>query len=239
MYVCWNGREWLSRQMDAAGMRYVRRDNCFAEIDDLERAQQLMQEQLRVNWGSLMNRLTRQVHPLHSELFRDPPHPYYWSVSEGEWASDIMFRSVSALQELDPRLIRHGIDLKHRPEGVRLKQRAGKNSVKMYDKQGDGAAGGDDAQRRGSTEGVPHGREASLPDGPGKARQTVATATASLAGSPAAGSKEAKPTGRPMSSASPHSTNRSTSTTCTPRCSIFWASTTRGSPTATPAATSA
>lgn len=168
MYVCLNGREWLSRQMDAAGMRYVRRDNCFAEIDDLERAQQLMQEQLRVNWGSLMNRLTRQVHPLHSELFRDPPNPYYWSVSESEWASDIMFRSASALQELYPRLIRHGItalgsedvmrflghrtplqggvnghfqgevvtDLKHRPEGVRLKHRAGKNSVKMYDKQG-------------------------------------------------------------------------------------------------------
>jgi hypothetical protein len=28
-YVCLNGREWLSRQMDQAGLHYQRRDNCF------------------------------------------------------------------------------------------------------------------------------------------------------------------------------------------------------------------
>lgn len=167
MMVYLNGREWLARQMDVAGIGYVRRDNCFVQIDDLPRAQKLMQEQLRVGWSALMNRLTRQVHPLHRELFRDPPNPYYWSVSESEWATDILFRSQSALQELYPRLIRHGItalssgdvmrflghrtpaqgvnghfqgevvtSLKRRPEGVRIKHRSGKNSVKMYDKQG-------------------------------------------------------------------------------------------------------
>jgi hypothetical protein len=153
--------------MEAAGIGYVRRDNCFVQIDDLPWAQALMQQQLRVHWGSVMNRLTRQVHPLHRELLSDPPNPYYWSVSESEWATDVMFRSESALAELYPRLIRHGItalgsgdvmrflghrtpaqgvnghfrgevvtSLKRRPEGVRIKHRSGKNSVKMYDKQG-------------------------------------------------------------------------------------------------------
>jgi len=168
MHVCLNGREWLARQMTAAGLRYLQRDNCFVELENVERSQELMQEQLRTSWGSLMNRLTRQVHPLHQQLFRDPPNPYYWSVSESEWATDVMFRSQAALGELYPRLLQHGItalgssdvmrflghrtpqhggvngnfqgqvvtDLKRRPEGVRIKHRAGNNSVKMYDKQG-------------------------------------------------------------------------------------------------------
>jgi hypothetical protein len=168
MHVCLNGREWLAKQMNAAGLGYVQRDNCFVSLEKVERSQKLMNEQLRTSWGSLMNRLTRQVHPLHRELFRDPPNPYYWSVSESEWATDIMFGSQSALSNLYPRLIQHGItnlssgdvmrflghhtplhggvnghfqgevvtDLKRRPEGVRIKHRAGSNSLKMYDKQG-------------------------------------------------------------------------------------------------------
>jgi hypothetical protein len=168
LYVCLNGREWLARQMDTAGLGYVRRDNCFTALEDVEQAQKLMDSQLRVSWQSLMNRLTQQVHPLHQTLFRDPPNPYYWSVSESEWATDVMFGSRQSLADLYPRLIRHGIsalssadvmrflghrtpvhggvngnfhgevvsDLKARPEGVRLKHRAGRNSLKMYDKQG-------------------------------------------------------------------------------------------------------
>ena len=27
--ICLNGREWLARQMDAVGLRYLRQDNCF------------------------------------------------------------------------------------------------------------------------------------------------------------------------------------------------------------------
>src|SRR6266480_3520390 len=30
--VCVNGREWLARQMDRVGMKYVRQDNCFPWI---------------------------------------------------------------------------------------------------------------------------------------------------------------------------------------------------------------
>lgn len=168
LFVCLNGREWLARQLDTAGLGYVQRDNCFVKLADVEQTQKLFDQQLRVSWRSVMNRLTRQVHPLHQTLFSDPPNPYYWSVSESEWATDVMFRSERSLAALYPRLIRHGIsalssadvmrflghrvpahggvhghfagevvtDLKARPEGVRLKHRSGRNSLKMYDKQG-------------------------------------------------------------------------------------------------------
>ena len=32
--VCLNGREWLARQLEATGLRYVRQDNCFPWIED-------------------------------------------------------------------------------------------------------------------------------------------------------------------------------------------------------------
>ena len=39
LYVCINGREWLARQMDRAGIGYRRDRNCFLDIEDVARAQ--------------------------------------------------------------------------------------------------------------------------------------------------------------------------------------------------------
>src|ERR1035437_2229930 len=54
--ICLNGREWLARSMDAAGLRYVRQDNCFPWIEDFPAAQRLMDEQLSTNWPEELNR---------------------------------------------------------------------------------------------------------------------------------------------------------------------------------------
>ena len=45
--ICLNGREWLARTMDAAGIGYVQRDNCFTWLEDPKRAQRLMDRQLQ------------------------------------------------------------------------------------------------------------------------------------------------------------------------------------------------
>jgi hypothetical protein len=37
--VCLNGRQWLARQMDQAGIAYVQRDKCFVWIEDAQKAQ--------------------------------------------------------------------------------------------------------------------------------------------------------------------------------------------------------
>jgi hypothetical protein len=106
VHVGMNGREWLARQMDRVGMPYQRRDNCFPWIGEWARAQALLDEQLRTDWPGLLDRLLRQANPALTIV--DPhPEPYYWSMEEGEWASDLAFASPQALAELAPRLFRH------------------------------------------------------------------------------------------------------------------------------------
>lgn len=160
--ICINGREWLARQMDSAGIRYVRRDNCFTKIDDVKQAQDLLDEQLRLSWPSHLRRIARGLNPAHAEMFQGVGFDYYWSVYQSEWATDLMFQNAASLAAIYPMLILHGIttftsadvmrflgrkvhgafrgeivsDFKDRPEGVRIKHRVGANSVKLYDKQG-------------------------------------------------------------------------------------------------------
>jgi hypothetical protein len=107
VHVGMNGREWLARQMDRTGLRYRRRDNCFTWIEDWARAQQLLDEQLRMDWPGLLSRLLHQANPALATVEPPPSPPYYWSLEQGEWASDAAFRSSAALAELSPRLFRH------------------------------------------------------------------------------------------------------------------------------------
>jgi hypothetical protein len=160
--ICLNGREWLARTMDRAGLGYRRRENCFVAIDNVERAQRMIDRQLALAWPAALDRIARAINPAHGLMFDDFAADYYWSVHQSEWATDVMFRNSSALAAIYPSLVRHGMttfsspdvmrflggkvhgafkgeiisDFKNRPEGVRIKHRVGQNSVKLYDKQG-------------------------------------------------------------------------------------------------------
>jgi len=162
IYVCLNGREWLARQMESAGMKYKRNENCFLWLEDIEAAQRLMNEQLRFSWTAALELIGLKLNPVHDEIFRRYPIDYYWTVHQSEWAMDIMFRSARALSEIYPQLVRgalssfsspdvmrflgkklHGnfageliSDYKKRAEGIRVKHRMNANFVKMYDKHG-------------------------------------------------------------------------------------------------------
>jgi len=168
VHVVLNGREWLARELDRAKIGYLRRDNCFADIEDFARAQKLADRQPRIAWSKQLDHLLRRVHPLHRRLWKASPLDYYWTSEQTEWATDLAFRDAEALAELYDPLIHHGIevfqsadvmrflghrlpghggvhgkfsgevisDLKRRPEGLRLKHRVGRNTLKMYDKQG-------------------------------------------------------------------------------------------------------
>ncbi len=106
--ICLNGREWLARQMDAAGLRYVRRENTFVWIEDVPAAQRLLDEQLRTPWAAALNRLLPQFHPTWPQWAgQTAPVGYYWSIQESEWATDVMFRDARTLAQLYPHLIRH------------------------------------------------------------------------------------------------------------------------------------
>jgi len=157
-----NGREWLARRMDEAGIEYLRRDNSFVWIDDVERAQRMMDRQLRLSWPRHLDRIARQLNPAHGWMFRGDPQEYYWSVRQSEWATDLMFYDAATLACVYPGLVAHAMgtfsspdvmrflqdrvyrpfegeivsDFKDRPEGIRVKHRLDENSVKLYDKQG-------------------------------------------------------------------------------------------------------
>jgi hypothetical protein len=110
--VCVNGREWLSRQMDAAGIGYRRRENCFIDLSDVARAQALMDEQLTTDWTAVLDGIALGANPAHQALFGPAsgyPIDHYWSVQQSEWATDVMFKSPSLLSNLYPRLLRHGM----------------------------------------------------------------------------------------------------------------------------------
>jgi hypothetical protein len=100
VYVCSNGREWLARQMDQAHLRYVRRDNTFTWLEDLEQTQALFDEQRHAPWGSLLDGLAAGLNPAHQALFAPAPRRYHWSVADREWASDVLFTARAALEEI-------------------------------------------------------------------------------------------------------------------------------------------
>jgi hypothetical protein len=104
-----NGREWLARQMDKAGLRYRQQGNCFVWIEDYQQAQQLMNRPLEVNWTELLNGFAGQLNPLHDALFERFPASYYWTAYQTEWAADIVFREADFLRRLMPLLVRHGM----------------------------------------------------------------------------------------------------------------------------------
>ncbi len=162
IHVCMNGRDWLSRTLLREGIGFQQRDNCFVDIDDLTRAQELASLQLQTNWSEMLDGLVSQFHPAHQTMFATTPLDYYWSAEETEWATDVMFRRPKALASVYPNLLRHGIttfgssdvlrflgqfpvvrsvnreiisSIKKRPEGTRIKHTSGRNSIKMYDKQ--------------------------------------------------------------------------------------------------------
>src|SRR5215470_4253015 len=89
--VCLNGREWLARRMDGAGLGYVQRDNCFTWLEDAGRAQRLMAAQLGARWPERLNAVARGLNPHHRAMFAAFPVDYYWTVYQSEWASDVMF----------------------------------------------------------------------------------------------------------------------------------------------------
>ena len=160
--VCINGREWLARKMDKANIGYQRRENCFLHIECPQKAQKMADKMLRCKWPRLLDQFGLRFNPLLWPSSRLNLHPYYWTIRQGEYATDVVFKDTSSLAAVYPLLTRHAIenfsaedvmrflgrrsnsrfsgevvsDIKKRIEGVRVKHWVEENSIKMYDKYG-------------------------------------------------------------------------------------------------------
>jgi len=161
MQVYLNGREWLTRQMDQAGVKYRRSANKILWVNDWPRAQELFAQQLQTCWPGLLDGLQQQVHPLHPGHLGKLPLAYNWTVFASEWATDVAFRSRQDLERWYGRWVRHAFlnydsmqvlrflgqtaplrgngnrevktNVERFYEGIRLKHWVNKNSLKLYD----------------------------------------------------------------------------------------------------------
>jgi hypothetical protein len=110
LHVGLNGRDWLACQLTRAGLAYEKKDNCFTWVEDWDAAQGLLHEQLTTPWASLLDRWAGESHPWLAQLL-PVEVPYYWSVQEGEYATDIAFRSPGDLQRLYPQWVHYATEL--------------------------------------------------------------------------------------------------------------------------------
>ena len=110
IHIGLNGRDWLARQMTRAGLKYQKKDNSFTWVQDWDAAQCLLENQLRTAWPALLDRWALQSHPWLEGLCEQPV-PYYWSVQEAEFATDIVFKKLEDLQRLYPQFVRYSTSL--------------------------------------------------------------------------------------------------------------------------------
>lgn len=61
------------------------------------------------------------MHPLRQQLLAQCPGPYYWTIDQSEWATDVAFRSPDVLGRLYPKLIHHGIQTFQSPDVMRFR----------------------------------------------------------------------------------------------------------------------
>ena len=156
-----NGHEWLAQQMVQKKLGFVQQHNAFTQLDDPIKAQRLADRFARLNWSRILDRWARRVNPLLCELL--PGYPVHWVVDQAEYATDLLFKSRTALALLYRALLDHAVrtftpknilsflgrkwDRRFDGEvhthyeddrwfGTRIKHRMKANWLKMYDKFG-------------------------------------------------------------------------------------------------------
>lgn len=155
-----NGREWLARRLDEAGIDYVRWDNALLRVEDLDAAAKLCERFAHKAWPRVLNAFARRVNPMMPVVRAASYGGYYWVLDQAEIATDVMFASRPKLLDIWPDLVHHAAlnlgaedvlrflgrklhpslaaevvtDTKRRPEGWRVRHRMGPNWVKTYDK---------------------------------------------------------------------------------------------------------
>jgi len=151
-----NGHNILANKLSQHGIEYSMLDNSFDYISDFEKAQELSDDFDVKTLHKYLDILSRKYCPILSDFDK----VYHWSITQAEYATDIVFKNQSDLQAIYSELISTAIHtvkpdniatfLGHkvhplyqgeignnyfvRLEGSRIKHSMGKNSIKMYDK---------------------------------------------------------------------------------------------------------
>jgi hypothetical protein len=118
--LCLNGRHWLARQLDQAGIAYQKKENTFIRVADLTKAQELLDEQLQTDWTKELGAFLKKVHPLGRQICRPLGLEYYWSASDTEFATDLIFRDADTLAKFYPTWVHHAMSSFSSPDVMRF-----------------------------------------------------------------------------------------------------------------------
>jgi hypothetical protein len=118
--LCINGRHWLGKQLDQVAIGYQKKGNTFLRVANLPQAQELMDRQLQTDWPTEFEKLLNTVHPLNQKIRRPLGLKYYWSASDTEYATDIMFKDADSLARLYPSWIHHAMSSFSSPDVMRF-----------------------------------------------------------------------------------------------------------------------
>lgn len=155
-----NGRELMKAVFDQHQIKYQCYDNSFTDISDIAKAQELADKFDSKKLCRQLDRFAALINPFLDTVQTVLGQGYYWCVNQCEYATDIMFKERSFLEDIYPSLVGHAFydftctdvftfmgrkpdprfqgeavsDYKDRPIGCRVKFKLKANSIKMYDK---------------------------------------------------------------------------------------------------------
>lgn len=104
--IALNGREWLRRSLEKAGIDFLARGNKFVHIADYDRAQRLLDGQLDTRWERMLEGFLDEAFPAQ-EAILGPHLSYYWTLWESEWATDLIFASPKDIAPIATSLLHH------------------------------------------------------------------------------------------------------------------------------------
>jgi DNA-binding MarR family transcriptional regulator len=151
-----NGHNLLASELKLAGIDFTMIDNVFDSIGDVAKAQELIDKISIEKLHRKLEEFSWQFCP----VYKDFNLRYHWSVTQAEYATDIVFKKQEDLQKiydelvataihtvkpeniatflghkLDPRYLGEiGNNYNVRIRGSRIKHTMGSSSIKMYDK---------------------------------------------------------------------------------------------------------
>ena len=155
-----NGREMMKHIFDENNIAYKIYDNSFIDISDVDKAQNLADHFDSKKLCRQLDYFAEIINPYLDTIYKSFNQGYFWCVDQCEYATDVMFESREALEDIYPSLVGHAFyslkcedvfsfmgrkldakflgeivsDYRKRPEGFRVKHKMKSNSIKMYDK---------------------------------------------------------------------------------------------------------
>ena len=101
------GRELMKHIFDTNGISYQCYDNSFTDISDVAKAQELADRFDSTKLCRRLDAFARSLSPFLDTVQKNFGQGYFWCMDQCEFATDIMFKERSFLEDIYPSLVGH------------------------------------------------------------------------------------------------------------------------------------